>query len=134
MKIFGKTLKEYLWPIKYYILGSVLIVVSQYTIALPLSHQYPFLLNLTQGLWALMVVLSVIELVRKHDFGMKNLLVIVILYSLVIHGLKISIRYFFYNKPIWYLIDRFLYGSFLVIVIVIVIGLVFLYLKKKNHL
>ncbi len=28
MKIFGKTLKEYIWPIKYYIIGVVLVVIS----------------------------------------------------------------------------------------------------------
>lgn len=134
MKIFGKTLKEYLAPIKYYILASVLIVVSQYTVALPLSHQYPFLLNLTQGLWAAMVALAVIKLVRKNDFGIKNLLVTGLLFSFIIHGLKIAIRYFFYAKPVGYLIDRFLYGSFLVMTIVIIIGLVFIYLKKKNFL
>ena len=97
-----------------------------------MSYRYPFLLNLTQGLWALMAALSVITLIRKKDFRMKNLLFIGVLYSFIIHGLKISIRYFFYDKPIWYLIDRFLYGSFLVMIIVIIISFVFLYLEKSR--
>jgi hypothetical protein len=129
MRIFGKTLKEYLLPIKYYILGSVLIVISQYTVALPLSHRYPFLLNLTQLLWALMVTFSVIKLVMKHDFNMKNILFLGVLYSIIIHGLKVSIRFLFYAKPADYLINRFLYGSFLVMVIVIIVGAVFVYFK-----
>ncbi|MBI2660863.1 hypothetical protein HYX09_01190 [Candidatus Woesearchaeota archaeon] len=55
MKIFGKTLKEYIWPIRYYILVVVLVVVSQYYVALPLIRDYPYILNLTQALWALMI-------------------------------------------------------------------------------
>jgi len=134
MRIFGKTPKEYLAPIQYYILVAVLVVILQYALALPLSRQYPLLLNLTQALWALMVALAVIKLVRQQNFGFKNLLVAGILFSFIIHGLKISIRYFFYAKPVGYLIDRFFYGSFLVMTIVIVIGSVFIYLKKKNLL
>ena len=131
-KIAGKTLKEYIFPIKYYVISSVLIVISQYVVVFPLSSQYPFLINLTQGLWVLMVALSVINLVREKDFNMKNILFLGILYSLIIHGTKVSIRYFFYAMPTWYYIDRFLYGSFLVMVIVIIVGPVLLYLKKKN--
>jgi len=133
-KIAGKTLKEYLLPIKYYIIGSVLIVISQYVIVLPLSFQSPFLIRLTQGLWALMIVLSVIKLVEEKDFDIKNILFLGVLYSFIIHGTKVSIRYFFYGMPTWYYIDRFLYGSFLVMVIVITIGPVLLYLKKKQIL
>ncbi len=132
MKIFGKSPKQYMEPIKYYILGSVLVVISQYVIAIPLSDNYPFLLNLTQAVWALLIALAVVKLVKKYDFNMKNLLVIGILFSFIIHGLKVSIRYFFYERSIDYVIDRFLYGSFLVMVIVIFLGLLFLYLKKKN--
>ena len=33
-KVFGKTFFEYVLPIKYYLLASVLIVFSQYTIAM----------------------------------------------------------------------------------------------------
>src|SRR3989338_8927530 len=131
MKIFGKSLKQYAEPVKYYILGSVLVVISQYAVALPLSDRYPFLLNLTQALWALLVALAVVKLVKKN-FGMKHLLVAGILFSFAIHGLKVSIRYFFYGRDVNYVIDRFLYGSLLVFIIVIVLGALFLYLKKKN--
>ena len=131
--IAGKTLKDYLWPIKYYILGAILIVISQYTIALPLSSQYPLLLNFTQVLWILMVIFSLIKLIKINErFTIINAIVLGILYSFIIHGLKISIRYFFYDKPVWYLMDRFLYGSLLVMITVIIIGSVFIYLKKKK--
>ena len=133
MKIFGKTLKEYLYPVKYYVLGSVLVVISQYTVALPLSRQHPFLLNLTQGLWAGMVALSITTLVKDHGFNMKNVLFTGVLYCLFIHGLKISIRYFFYGKTVWYLLDRFLYGSFLVMSIAVIIGPVLIYVREKGY-
>ena len=132
IKIFGRTLKEYLWPVKYYVLGSALVVISQYTVALPLSRQYPFLLNLTQGLWAGMVALSITTLVNDHGFNMKNVLLTGVLFCFIIHGLKIPIRYFFYGKTMWYLIDRFLYGSFLVMSITVIIGPVLIYLREKD--
>ena len=135
MKIFGFSLREYFSPIKYYVLASVLIVISQYTIALPLNDNYPFLVNLTQALWALMVALSVITLVKKYDFGIKNILFVGVLYCFIIHGLKVSIRYFFYGRTdMAYILNRFFYGSFLVMVTAIVIGIVFLFAKKRKLL
>ena len=141
MEIFGKTLKEYLWPVKYYVLVSVLVVVSQYYVAAPLSDRYPFLLNLTQALWVLMVALAVMELVKKHDFNMKNVIVAGILFSIIIHGLK---AFFFraflfpYSIPTEQvpaqLIGKFLYGSSLVMATAIIIGAVFIYAKKKKLL
>lgn len=132
MKIFGRTLKEYLWPVKYYVLGSVLVVISQYAIALPLEVQYPFLLNVTQGLWAGMVALSITTLIRDHGFSMKNVLFTGVLFCFIIHGLKISIRYVFYGKTVEYLIDRFLYGSLLVMCIPLIIGPVLIYFRNKG--
>ena len=132
MKIFGRTLKEYLWPVKYYVLGSVLVVISQYAIALPLRAQYPFLLNVTQGLWAGVVALSITTLIRDHGFGMKNVLFTGVLFCFIIHGLKISIRYVFYGKTVGYLIDRFLYGSLLVMCIPVIIGPVLIYFRNKG--
>lgn len=139
MKIFGLSFKQYAEPIKYYIAVSVLTVISQYYVALPLAEQYPFLLNVTQAIWALMVALSVYKLVKKQNFGMKNLLFIGILYSFIIHGLKaFFFRVFLFPysgsleevaaKIIW----KFLYGSFLVFVIVLILGMLFTYLKRKN--
>ena len=139
MKIFGKTMREYLWPIRYYILLAVLVVISQYYVVLPLRDQYPFLMNLTQALWALMVALSVMKLVREYDFNMKNVLFLGILYSFIIHGLKaFFFRVFLFPYPIpaeelpLYLMGKFLYGSLLVMVIVIILGPIFIYLKKKR--
>jgi len=139
MKIFGKTLKEYVWPIRYYILGAVLVVISQYYVALPLSDRFPFILNLTQALWALMVALSVVKLTVLYDFNFENVLFLGVLYSFIIHGLKAFVFRVFlfpYSDPtigqyILHLLNRFFYGSFLVMAIVIILGLMFIKLKNN---
>jgi hypothetical protein len=139
MKIFGKTLKEYILPIKYYIIGAVLVVISQYYVAVPLSNRFPFILNLTQALWAIMVALSVVKLTLYYDFNFKNVLFLGVLYSVIIHGLKAFVFRVFlfpYSDPtieqyILHILNRFLYGSFLVMVIVIILGLLFIKLKNN---
>ena len=141
MKIFGKTMKEYLCPVKYHVLVSVLVVIFQYYVAAPLSDRYPFLLNLTQALWALIVALAVMKLVKEHNFNMKNVIVAGIIFSIIIHGLK---AFFFraflfpYSIPTEQvpaqLMGKFLYGSFLVMATAIIIGAVFIYAKKKKLL
>ena len=141
MKIFGKALKEYIAPIWYYILGAVLVVISQYYVALPLSNRFPFILNLTQALWALMVAFSVIKLTLYYDFNFKNVLFLGVLYSFIIHGLKAFVFRVFlfpYSDPtikqyILHLLNRFFYGSFLVMVIVIILGLIFIKLKNNKE-
>lgn len=134
MKLLGKNLKEYFMPIKYYILGAILVVISQYAIALPLENQYPFLLNVTQALWALMVIFSCIKLVKNYDFKFRNLFMLGIFYSIIIHGLKVTIRYVFYSKDIAYVIDRFVYGSELVMIIAMGMGIMLPYFAKKKWL
>ncbi|MEK6809495.1 MAG: hypothetical protein AABY40_02375 [Nanoarchaeota archaeon] len=139
MKLFGKTLKEYIWPIKYYIIGAVLVVISQYYVAVPLSEKFPFILNLTQALWALMVAFSVIKLTVFYDFNFKNVLFLGVLYSFIIHGLKAFVfRVFLFpysdltiEQYILHLLNRFLYGSFLVMIIVVILGLIFIKLKNN---
>jgi len=139
MKIFGKTLKEYIWPIRYYLLIAVLVVISQYYVALPLSENYPYVLNLTQALWAIMVALSVLKLTLYYDFNFKNVLFLGVLFSFIIHGLKAFVFRVFlfpYSDPtiqqyILHLLNRFFYGSFLVMVIVIILGLIFIKLKNN---
>ena len=141
MKIFGKTLKEYILLIKYYILGAVLVVISQYYVAVPLANQFPFVLNMTQALWAIMVVFSVIKLILFHDFNFKNILFLGVLYSVIIHGLKsfvFRIFLFPYSDPtIWqyflHLLNRFFYGSFLVMVIAVVLGFIFIRVKNNKE-
>jgi len=141
MKIFGKTLKEYILPIKYYIIGAVLVVISQYYVALPLSNRFPFVLNLTQALWALMVAFSVIKLTLYYDFNFKNVLFLGVLYSFIIHGLKAFVFRVFlfpYSDPtleqyILHLLNRFFYGSFLVMIIIIILGLIFIKLKNNQE-
>src|SRR3989344_2118718 len=139
MKIFGKTLKEYIWPIWYYVVGAVLMVPLQYYVAVPLADRFPFILNLTQALWVLMVALSVIKLTLYYDFNMKNVFFLGVLYSIIIHGLKaFFFRVFLFPYPGFavgqlhlHLVNRFLYGSFLVMVIVIILGLLFMKLRNN---
>ena len=139
MKIFGKTLKEYIVPIWYYIIGAVLVVILQYYVAVPLSDQFLFILNLTQALWALMVAFSVVKLTLYPDFNFKNVLVLGILYSFIIHGLKAFVFRVFlfpYSDPtlgqyILHILNRFFYGSFLVMIIVIILGPIFISLKNN---
>ena len=140
MKIFGKTLKEYIWPVKYYILISILVVISQYYVALPLQGKYPFVLNLTQALWAIMIALSVVKLAVYYNFNMKNVLFLGVLYSFIIHGLKAFVfRVFLFpysgtsTQVLEKIIGKFLYGSFLVMVIVIILGLIFIKLKNNQE-
>lgn len=138
-ELFGKTFKDYLWPIKYYILGAVLVVFSQYYVALPLAGRYPFLLNITQALWALLVAFSVIKLTLFYNFNFKNILFLGVLYSVIIHGLKAFVFRVFlspYSDPTigqytLHLLNRFFYGSFLVMAIVVIIGLLFIKLKNN---
>jgi len=141
MRIFGKTLKEYIWPIKFYILGAVLVVVSQYYVGLPLQDKYPFLLNLTQALWAIMVALSVIKLTVYYDFNIKNILFLGVLYSFIIHGLKaFFFRVFLFpysgtsTQVLEKIIGKFLYGSFLVMVIVIILGPIFIKFRNDKEI
>jgi len=139
MKIFGKTLKDYIWPIWYYVVGAVLVVPLQYYVAVPLADRFPFILNLTQALWALMVALSVVKLTLYYDFNFKNVLFLGVLYSFIIHGLKAFVFRVFlfpYSDPTieqytLHLLNRFFYGSFLVMVIVIILGLIFIKLKNN---
>src|SRR3989338_2103523 len=141
MKIFGKTVKEYIWPIWYYVMGAILVVPLQYYVAVPLADRFPFILNLTQALWALMVALSVVKLTVLYDFNFKNVLFLGILYSIIIHGLKAFVfRVFLFPYPgfavgqiHWHLFNRFFYGSFLVMIIVIILGLIFIKLKNNKE-
>ena len=109
--------------------------------ALPLSDRFPFILNLTQALWALMVALSVVKLTVLYDFNFENVLFLGVLYSFIIHGLKAFVFRVFlfpYSDPtigqyILHLLNRFFYGSFLVMAIVIILGLMFIKLKNNSE-
>lgn len=140
MKLFGKTWKEYILPIKYYLIGTVLVVISQYYVAVPLSDRYglPFLLNITQALWALLVAFSVIKLTVFYDFNFGNVLFLGVLYSFIIHGLKAFVfRVFLFPysgtsaEVLEKIISKFLYGSFLVMIIAIILGFIFIQLKNN---
>ena len=124
IKIFGKTLGEYLKPIWYFVIVSILTVLWQYLFGLKIDDNL-MALRISQWLWEAMVLVSAYKISKLPGFSYGNMVFLGILYSLIIHGLKITIRYFFYDKTLLYVLDRFLYGSLLVMAIAAVAGSAF---------
>ncbi len=131
IKIFGKTLAEYIRPIWYLILISVAAVAWQYLFGLKIDDGL-MSLKISQLVWEICITASAYKLIKTANFGYGNLFFLAILYSLIIHGLKVSVRYLFYGKTFLYLLDRFLYGSLLVMIIVFIGGSTFLFFRKKG--
>ena len=132
IKIFGKTLGEYIKPIWYFILVAILTVLWQYLVGLKIEDN-ALPIRISQWVWELMVLASAYKLSKISNFSYANMFFLGVLYSLIIHGLKISIRYFFYAKTFGYIVDRFLYGSLLVMAIAFVLGSVFVYLARRSN-
>lgn len=130
IKIFGKTLGEYLKPIWYFVAVSVLVVLWQYLFGIKIDNG-TLPLRISQWIWEAMVLASACKLSKIPDFGYGNMFFLGVLYSLIIHGLKVSIRYFFFYKSFLYVLDRFIYGSLLVMVFAFILGSVFVYFKKR---
>jgi len=131
IKIFGKTLGEYIRPIWYLILISIAAVAWQYLFGLKINDSF-MSIRISQWIWEICIAVSAYKLIKTANFSYGNLFFLGVLYSLIIHGLKVSIRYFFYAKPFLYLLDRFLYGSLLVMVIVFIGGSMFLFFRRKG--
>ena len=131
VKIFGLTLTEYLKPIWYFVIVAITVVFWQYLVGVT-AEGTSLQLRISQWVWEAMVLASAYKLSKIPDFGYRNMFFLGVLYSLIIHGLKVSIRYFFYTKTLWYVLDRFLYGSLLVIAIAGVLGSVFVYLRERK--
>ena len=89
-------------------------------------------IRISQWVWEACIAISSYKLIKESNFGYGNLFFLGILYSLIIHGLKITIRYLIYGKTFLYLADRFLYGSLLVMVIVFMGGSMFLFFRRKG--
>lgn len=131
VKIFGKTLAEYVKPVWYLVLISIAAVAWQYLFGLRIDDNL-MPLRISQWVWEACVAISAYQLIKISNFDYGNLFFLGILYSLVIHGLKITVRYLFYEKTFLYLIDRFLYGSLLVMAIVFVGGSMLLFFKRRG--
>ena len=131
VKIFGKTLAEYIRPIWYLILISLAAVTWQYLFGLRIDDGL-MSLKMSQWIWEICVAVSAYKLIKTANFGYSNLFFLAVLYSLIIHGLKLIVRYLFYAKTFVYLLDRFLYGSLLVMIIVFLGGSVFLFFKRRG--
>ncbi len=120
-KVFNRKIKEYFLPVKLYFLGAAIAVFLQY-LAMPFSSSA----RIGQILWELMIAFSVIILVKKYRFNLKNTVFLGILYALFIHGAKGSLRYFVYGlyapeiyRTFKYIAGRFVYGSILALSIAI---------------
>ena len=133
IKIFSKTLSEYTKPIWYLILISIAVVFWQYLFGLKIDENL-LPLRISQWVWEACIAISAYKLIKNSNFGYGNLFFLGILYSLIIHGLKITIRYLFYGKTFLYLIDRFLYGSLLVMAIVFIGGSLFVFFRRRGIL
>lgn len=141
MKIFGKTLREYLLPVKFYIIAAIVIVISQYYVAPLVSDKFPIFLQLTQAFWITVVALAVSKLVLQYNFNIKSVFFTGILFSLIIHGLKaFFFRVFLFpysgtiTEVVAKIIYKFLYGSALVMITALASGAFFIFLKKKRIL
>ena len=131
VKIFGKTLAEYIKPIWYFILISITAVAWQYLFGLKIDDDL-MSIRISQWIWEICIAASAYKLIKTADFDYGNLFFLAVLYSLIIHGLKASVRYLFYAKTFMYLLDRFLYGSLLVMIIVFLGGSMFLFFKRRG--
>jgi len=131
IKIFSKTLREYIKPIWYFILISLAAVTWQYLFGIKIDDGL-MSLKISQWVWEICIALSAYKLVKNLNFGYGNLFFLGVLYSFIIHGLKAVIRYLFYEKTFLYLIDRFLYGTLLVMLIVFIGGSMFLFLRRRG--
>ena len=136
IKIFNKTLAEYVKPIWGYLLGAFIVASSQYLIleinAFFTMSQFSLFLRISQGLWALLVGLGIAKLVTKENFNLKQILFAGLLFDIAIIMTKVSIRYFFYGRSIFYVVDRLLYGTILVMFVTLFVGGLLLFLKRNN--
>ncbi len=131
IKIFGKTLEKYIKPIWYFILVSIAAVAWQYLFGLKMDDNF-MSIRISQWIWEICIAASAYRLIKTANFGYGNLFFLGVLYSLIIHGLKVTIRYLFYEKTFLYLIDRFLYGSLLVMTIVFIGGSMLVFFRRKG--
>ncbi len=133
VKIFGKTLGDYVTPVWYLILICVAVVFWQYLFGLQIDDNLTYL-RISQWIWEACVAVSAYILIKNKNFGYGNLFFLGVLYSLIIHGLKVTIRYFFYAKTFLYLADRFLYGSLLVMAIAFLGGSMLVFFRNRGML
>lgn len=106
ISIFGKTLGEYVRPIWYFILLAIATVVWQYLVGLNLDDN-GLGIRISQWFWEALVLLSAYRLSKQPNVSYGNFFFLGVFYSFIIHGLKVSIRYYFYDKSLLYCLDRF---------------------------
>ena len=133
VKLIGKTIGEYLRPIWWLIGITLLVVAWQYLVGVEQQSSH-LALRISQWIWELAVAASAVVLARRYpDVTIGNFVVLGLLYSLIIHGTKVTIRYLFYHTTILYVADRFLYGSLLVLVVSVGVGFILIQLRKPSR-
>ncbi len=136
MEIFGKGVKDYFLPVKWHILCMALTVVFQYEGMLRFMGYNEIVARITQWLWMAFVALAAIKLVRECGFGIKNIIIAGVFFSLIIHGLKAFVfRVFFWpygqvSETWMVLLYKFFYGSSLVMAVTLAFGLLFIARKR----
>jgi len=140
MKVFGRGLKEYVWPVKWYLIACVLIVIFQYDGMLLFLGYNDLLARATQWGWMIFVALSIYTLVKKYGyggFGARNILFTGVIFSVVIHGLKAFVFrvFLFPYGPLietWpTLLYKFFYDSALVMAVAVIMAFLF-YSNKRG--
>jgi len=132
VRIFGKTLGEYVKPIWYFILITTAVVAWQYIVGVETGASQ-IQLQVSQWVWEIAVAVSAYKLSGIEGMSYGNMFFLGVLFSIFIHGLKVSIRYLFYGKTLLYTLDRFTYGSILAMVFAFLIGSVFVYLRQRKN-
>lgn len=133
IRIFGKTLGEYIRQIWYLILLAIATVAWQYLFGLKMDDS-GLGIRISQWFWEALVLLSAYRLSKLPNVSYGNFFFLGVLCSFIIHGLKVSIRYYFYDKSLLYSLDRFLYGSLLVIAIAFGLGSLLIFFKRRKIL
>jgi len=136
IKIFGLTALDYLKPIWYFVLIAVIVVFWQYNfvpLPIPIGEDSGLLaVRISQWIWELAVILSAYNLSKVPNINYGNMFFLGVLYTIIIHGLKASIRYLLYSANLWYLLDQFVLGAGIVMVFAFVLGSAFVYVQKKK--
>ncbi|MBM3304210.1 MAG: hypothetical protein FJY76_03860 [Candidatus Aenigmarchaeota archaeon] len=142
MRVFGRTLKDYLWSVKWYVLLCVLVVIFQYDCMLLLMGYDPLVARITQWLWMLFVAAALVTLVRRYgfeSFGVKNILFSGVLFAVIIHGLKAFVfRVFFFPYAVtaeqqpFVLLYKFFYGSGIVMAVAAAVAMYY-YLSRRER-
>ena len=76
----------------------LVMVAWQYLFGLKLNDNF-MSIRISQLIWEICIAVSAYKLIKFSNFNYGNLFFLGILYSMIVHGFKITIRYLFTEKP-----------------------------------